>query len=340
MKNNQSCFLDQLHSYITQYLPITVGASANTIKSYKYTFILLFRFMESRKLSADKISFSDLNFTLLTDFLSWLEEDRKCSRSTRNQRLAALLSFSKYAQNRNFEAASVFRREILKIPIKKAPKKHRPSFTMEEVSLMFSLPDLNQHFGFRDQVLLCTLYASGARAQEICDLKVRSIINSEIGTSLIITGKGDKTRRIRISDKCADLLKEFIKRRKIVDKPESHIFSSLTHEKMTISCVEEIVKKYVRIGKEKRPDLFLEEGYTAHSWRHTIAVHMIEAGLSIVVIKNFLGHSSIVTTQIYAELSQASVDKKLKEWNEKWFSPDVKPRIDKEQIALLDFLKP
>ena len=218
-------------------------------------------------------------------------------------------------------------REILKIPMKKAPKKHRPSFSMEEVSLMFSLPDLKQHFGFRDQVLLCTLYASGTRAQEICDLKVRSLDNSEIGTSLIITGKGEKTRRIRISDKCATLLKEFIKRRKIADKPDAHIFSSLIHEKMTISCVEEIVKKYVRLGKEKRPDLFLEEGYTAHSWRHTIAVHMIEAGLSIVVIKNFLGHSSIVTTQIYAELTQASVDKKIKEWNEKWFSPDVKQKV-------------
>ena len=117
-------------------------------------------------------------------------------------------------------------REILKIPMKKAPKKHRPSFSMEEVSLMFSLPDLKQHFGFRDQVLLCTLYASGTRAQEICDLKVRSLDNSEIGTSLIITGKGEKTRRIRISDKCATLLKEFIKRRKIADKPDAHIFSS------------------------------------------------------------------------------------------------------------------
>lgn len=340
MKNNQSCFLDQLNSYITQYLPVTVGASDNTIKSYKYTFILLFRFLESKNLSADKVNFSDLNFSLLTDFLSWLEQERKCSRSTRNQRLAALLSFSKYAQNRTFEAASIFRREILKIPMKKAPKKHRPSFSMEEVSLMFSLPDLKQHFGFRDQVLLCTLYASGARAQEICDLKVRSLVNSEIGTSLIITGKGEKTRRIRISDKCATLLKEFIKRRKIADKPDAHIFSSLIHEKMTISCVEEIVKKYVRLGKEKRPDLFLEEGYTAHSWRHTIAVHMIEAGLSIVVIKNFLGHSSIVTTQIYAELTQASVDKKIKEWNEKWFSPDVKAESNNEQKLLLDFLTP
>ena len=79
---------------------------------------------------------------------------------------------------------------------------------------------------------------------------------------------------------------------------------------------------------------------TAHSWRHTIAVHMIEAGLSIVVIKNFLGHSSIVTTQIYAELTQASVDKKIKEWNEKWFSPDVKTESKNEQKLLLDFLTP
>ena len=205
---------------------------------------------------------------------------------------------------------------------------------------MFNLPNLNQHFGFRDQVILCTLYASGARAQELCDLKIKNISETEIGTTLTITGKGEKTRRIRISNRCSLLLKEFIKRRGIKNNPEAHIFSSLTHEKMTISCVEEIVKKYVRLGKQKHPNLFMEDDYSAHSWRHSVAVHMIEADISIVVIKNFLGHVSISSTQIYAELSQASIDKKLKEWNEKWFSPDVKQgKKENDSDQLLAFLK-
>lgn len=340
MKNSQSTFLNLLNSYFIQYLPISFGASPNTIKSYKYTFILLFRFFEEKGKSPDKIGFKDLSMNTILDFLSWLEISRNCSRSTRNQRLAALLSFSKYAQNRNFEAASMFRSEILKIPVKKSVKSHKAYFSIEEVGILLNLPDLRQHFGFRDQVILCVLYASGARAQELCDLKVKNVISSKEKTVLVITGKGEKTRRILIPDTCSKLLLEFIKRRKIENKPEAHIFSSLTHEHMTISCVNEIVKKYVKLGKEKFPSLFMENGYSPHSWRHSVAVHMIEAGISLVVIKNFLGHSSITTTQIYAELSQASVDKKIKEWNEKWFSPTVrKNKKENPKTDLLDFLK-
>ena len=122
MKNNQSRFLELLNSFITEYLPFSYGASPNTVKSYKYTFILLFRFFETSGITPDKIEFSFLTMKSISDFLSWLETERKCSRSTRNQRHSKLLSFSKYAQNRNFEVASMFRSEILKIPMKKPHK--------------------------------------------------------------------------------------------------------------------------------------------------------------------------------------------------------------------------
>ena len=104
-----------------------------------------------------------------------------------------------------------------------------------------------------------------------------------------------------------------------MSQPSRHVFSSQTHEQMTVSCIEGIFKKYVSKAKELNPGLFTAGSYPPHSMRHTTASHLLEAGVDIVTIKNILGHASLQTTQIYAEMSQETVDKKLKEWNEKWF---------------------
>lgn len=94
---------------------------------------------------------------------------------------------------------------------------------------------------------------------------------------------------------------------------ESHAFSSQINEHMTIFCVEEIVKKYVRLAKMENPSLFREKKCSPHSFRHSIAVHMLEAWIPLPVIKNFLGHSSIEVTMIYATVSDELKNKYLKE---------------------------
>lgn len=92
---------------------------------------------------------------------------------------------------------------------------------------------------------------------------------------------------------------------------------------MSISCIEGIFNKYVCIAKNENPMFFKEASYPPHpSIRHSTASHMLEAGVPFIVIKNFLGHESLQSTQIYAELSQNTVDKHLKEWNEKRFYHD------------------
>ena len=321
--NEPSKFLELLDGYITNYMPCSVGASHHTVTSYKYAFRLLIEFMYSKKgISADKITFEQLNYNNLIEFLDWIEKGRGCSVSTKNQRLSAIISFSEYAQNRNFDAASIFRSSVVKIPMKKAQRKLRAVFSAQEVSILLRLPDDNKEISLRDKVLLSLLYASGARAQEICDLTIGNIQFNPKGATLNIKGKGGKSRRIGIPDTCARMLQKYLIHRKIELKPGSHIFSSQTHEQMTVSCVEGIFKKYVRLAKEENPLLFQESSYPPHSMRHSTASHMLEAGVPLVVIKNFLGHVSLQSTQIYAELSQNTIDKHLKEWNEKWFPHD------------------
>ena len=119
--------------------------------------------------------------------------------------------------------------------------------------------------------------------------------------------------------------------------PGRDVFSSQTHEKMTVSCVEGIYKKYVTLAKKIHPDKFLKDSYPPHSMRHSTACHLLEAGVDIVTIKNILGHASVQTTQIYAEMSQDSVDRKLREWNETWFGDNVEVKSVKKDIP--EFLK-
>mgnify|MGYP002234132716 CR=1 FL=1 len=100
---------------------------------------------------------------------------------------------------------------------------------------------------------------------------------------------------------------------------------------MTISCIEEIYKKYVAIARAENPGMFLEKRYTPHTMRHTTATHMLEAGIPMMAIKNFLGHSSISTTERYAELSQGTVNRHIRDWNEKWFSQQKESSVKTEK---------
>lgn len=319
MRRKKDYFLDILEYYFNTYLPVAKGLSKKTIESYKATFRLLFEFLFTvRGISSDKVSFEFLNSQVIIEFLDWLETERGCSISTRNQRLSALAAFSIYAQNRDFGAASAFRNSILKVPRKKTARKGRSSFTRDEIKILFDLPNSHSEIGLRDKTLLCFMYASGMRAQEVCDLTVGDIQFYPDRSGINVHGKGQKVRRIGIPVNASEMLKKYIQRRGISDNYDRHVFSSQTHEKMTVSCIEEIYAKYVTMAKADNPGMF-RDNYTPHSMRHTTATHMLEAGVPLIVVKNFLGHVSLQTTQIYTEVTQDTMDRQLKAWNDKWF---------------------
>ena len=129
MRKKNSNFILVLEDYFTTYLPYSRGLSANTINSYKQCFLLLFMFMREKKSKEpDEVTFADLGYETLQEFLRWLETERNCTAATRNQRLSAISSFSEYAQNRDFDAASLFRTAVNKVPSKKINKEIQGSF--------------------------------------------------------------------------------------------------------------------------------------------------------------------------------------------------------------------
>lgn len=342
MKKKSHGLLQVLAEYFETYLPTSRGVSPNTIKSYQYAFRLLFEFMQDEMgIQPDKVTFDNFAGGSVLRYLSWLEKNRGCSAKTRNQRLAAIVSFAKYAAKKSFIQSLPFVSEVADIPKKKAPKdEDLRYFTKEEISILLNMPDSTQDCGRRDAVLMSTLYSSGARAQEICDLTVNDISFGKT-TTIRLVGKGQKARMIVIPEKSSDLLKGYLKSRNLdvdnINLRLRHVFSSQTHEKMTISCVEAIVKKYVDHAKEKHPTLFKRHSYSPHSFRHSIAVHMLESGESLAVIRAFLGHASISSTMVYASVTPELANRYLRERSE---GIDIPETVDanEERFSELPFL--
>ncbi len=156
--------------------------------------------------------------------------------------------------------------------------------------ILLSLPDERYETGLRDKVLLSFMYATGARAQEICGFTVADLHINGKNASVTLLGKGSKSRQVGVSLALAETVQKYIRHRHIERYPGRHVFSSQTHELMTVSCVEGIYKKYVTIAKKKHLNLFLQESYPPHSMRHSTACHLLEAGVDIVTIRNILGH--------------------------------------------------
>lgn len=320
-------FLSLLEKFFTDYLPKLMNASPNTIVSYKCAFRLLFQYMNQEAgTPAGRITFEMLNFDLLSKFLDWLATERNNSRITIKQRIGALSSFADYAQSRNLEAGYVFQnslRKISKKSFRRVKSKQRCAFTRQELEIFFSLPDTADPIGWRDFVLLVVMYASGARAQEICDLTVKDIsYDKNKNAVLTLIGKGMKARRVKLTSDASGVLSKYINYRKIGSLPDRHVFSSQRNEQISVSCIEEIFAKYEKMAKSAHPDKFCSGRYTPHVMRHTTATHLIEAGVPLVVVKNILGHVSIQTTQIYVEITQQTIDQSIKQWNEKWFPND------------------
>jgi site-specific recombinase XerD len=318
MKKKPNQLIPILDEFFTDYLPNVKGLSENSINAYQYAFQLLFRYLdEVKEFTTDKVTFEILSGNTIPDFLLYLEQERGCSVKTRNLRRAAILSFAKFAAKRTLPAALPFYSEMLELPKKREPRefgvKH---FTKEEIAILLKLPGSAKIVEQRDVTLLSLLYATGARAQELCDITLGDITLGS-PTKVKLTGKGNKTRVVTIPDACTTILKAYL-RSKGFDlednsKRHRHLFSSQTHEHMSIACVEEVVKKYVTEAKKQNPTLFKEDRYSPHSFRHSIAIHMLESGDSLLAIKAFLGHTSVATTAVYAQVTPELASKYLDE---------------------------
>jgi integrase/recombinase XerD len=168
-------FSKYISSFLSNYLTNERGVSNNTIKSYSYSFILFVNFMdEVKKININRLSLKDITKEVVVEFLDWIQSNRKCSDSTRNQRLAAISSFIRYVEYMNPSHLYNYH-QILSIPAKKSERKLISYLTIDGVKHLLQQPNVAKGKGLRDLALLSLMYESAARVQEISDLTPSSL---------------------------------------------------------------------------------------------------------------------------------------------------------------------
>lgn len=311
-------FTKALTSYFSTYLPETCGVSPNTCNSYRDAFKLLLLYFQGEKgVPANSIELRMLNRNLASDFLDWLEVQRKVSVTTRNQRLAAMKAFAHYVQYRNPEYL-----ENCTDIIAMRPKKHEkpviPFLTEEELKALLTQPDPSTRHGLRDLTLLSLLYDSGARVQEITDLKLKDIrlTNPAMAT---LTGKGRKARQVPLMKETCKLLDAYIRNFNLNSEPlTSPLFFNQKGQALSRYGITYILKKYVsqaELDSDTRK-------ISPHVLRHTKAMHLLRAGVNMIYIRDFLGHVDISTTEVYARID-AEMKRKVFEEKVPNFTPNT-----------------
>lgn len=292
-------FAKSLSYYLGIYLPGQRNLSTNTIKSYRDTFkLFLIYCQESCHRPVDRLCLKDIDKSLVVEYLDWLEQKRKNSISTRNQRLACIHGFYRYMHIEDPTGLLQYQ-QILSIPSKKAPATTVSHLTPEALTLILAQPDPSTSSGRRDLTLLSVLYDTGARVQELVDLKVRDV-RFDPPAIITLTGKGRKQRQVPLMLNTESLLKQYLgesftELAGISDQP---LFSNRMRTKMTRAGIAYIVNKYAT--QARSISTIIPEKVTPHLFRHTKAMLLLQSGVNIIYIRDLLGHVDIATTEVYA----------------------------------------
>jgi len=288
-----------LQAFFTEYLPMQRNVSPHTIRSYRDVMTLLLRFCRDRKgLTIERLRIEELSAELVIEFLDSLETDRGCSIRTRNQRLAALHAFVRYLQVEAPEHMLHCQR-LLAIPFKRYDRPALHYLSADQMRAILSRPDLGTPIGRRDLVLLSVLYDTGARVQEVIDLTRRDV-RLDAPAQLRLTGKGGKTRIVPLMPNTVALLSDHVREYGLdqPDRLDSPVFVNRSQQRLTRSGIWRLMQKYAARTRLICPHL--PKQISPHIFRHSKAMHLLQAGVPLVIIRDFLGHADITTSEIYA----------------------------------------
>ncbi len=330
-------FSKYISDFISRYLPNEKGASANTITAYRDTFVLLLSFTQNKKhVKIEKLTLEKITKETITEFLDWIQMERKCSNSTRNSRLAAIHSFYRYLQHESLDYLHECQK-ILSIKFKKTKTESINYLSIEGIKLLLQQPDTTTSKGRRDLTLLSLMYDTGSRVQEVIDF-TPSMLRLNKPATIKIIGKGNKARLVPMLDAQTEHLKNYLMENRL-DEPFANmypLFFNSRKEKLTRAGINFIVQKYTKMAR-KENRMIIPEKISCHTLRHSKAMHLLQAGVNLVYIRDILGHVSIQTTEIYARADS----KQKRDALEKAYvnvNPDEEPMWTKDE-NLITWLK-
>jgi site-specific recombinase XerD len=329
-------FARHLTDFLTHHLAAQRNLSPHTIKAYRDVFTLLLRFCrDERGLAAEKLCLKHIDVPLVEAFLDYLGTHRGSSPRTRNHRLAGLHAFFRYVQTE--DPAHLHQcQKILAIPQQRHARPTVTYLSREELAELLAQPDLRTPAGRRDAVLLSVLYDTGARVQELIDLSVGNV-RLDSPAQLRLTGKGRKTRAVPLMPSTVQLLRDHIRENRLggPERFDAPLFQNARHQRLTRSGVRYLLHKYLARARAKCPSL--NRAVSPHTLRHTKGMHLLQSGISLDMIRDFLGHVDVKTTQIYARANLEMKRKALEAIAEPSPVPSL-PSWQRDQ-TLLDWLR-
>lgn len=287
--------------FFQNYLPTLRGMSPHTIRSYRDAMVLFLNFCaEDRRRRVERLELADVTAERVVRFLAHLETRRKNSVTTRNARLAALHTFARFLVAEQPEQMVVLQ-QILGIPFKRGERATPIEYLEKtEIEALLSGIDRTAPGGRRDYAMFALMFNTGARVQEIVDLRVRDVRLEPPGQVRFV-GKGNKVRTCPIWARTALLLKDLINKRHSGSQAlvDQHIFVNARGSPITRFGVRYLLQKHVAAAAIGAPSLAAKRIHP-HSLRHTTAVHLLKAGVDFATISQWLGHASLNTTMRYA----------------------------------------
>lgn len=294
--NNRNLLGTWIRRFLLEYMVTERNLSHNTQVSYRDTLVQLLPFAsELVRQPIDKMKVDDLSPSVIKLFLLNIEDNRNCSIATRNLRLSAIHSLARFIGRYSPEHIE-WCSNVRSIPIKKKVISQVGYLEKPEMDALLVAPDRKTTLGERDYILLLFLYNSGARADEVARLTV-DCLNLNEPAYVRVYGKGNKIRLCPLWKQTALLLRSLISGSGVTD----HVFRSRINKPMTRFGIHRIVTQYARIASESISTI-KDKRVSPHLIRHTTAVHLLRAGVDINTIRAWLGHVSLDTTNIYAEV--------------------------------------
>jgi site-specific recombinase XerD len=289
-----------VRDYFIDHLPRLRGASPHTIHSYRDSLVLLLRFVAARReRSVAELDLTDLTPPEILAFLSHLEGDRGNGVATRNVRLSAIHALFRFVASRNPEHLDVAQ-QVLGIPFKRAPQRVIDYLEHEEIDAILKAIDYGTRQGIRDYALLATMFNTGARVQEIADLRVSDLQLTK-PFQVRLFGKGKKERYCPLWPQTAAVLRTFSKEQNLDLRSEARVFLNHRGEPLTRFGIRYILARCLNRACEGIPNL-RKKRLHPHSMRHSTAVALLKSGADLSTISHYLGHASLTTTNRYAKV--------------------------------------
>lgn len=326
---NRNLVATWVRRFLLEHVVADLNLSRNTQASYRDALALLLPFAAKHDgKPVDQLEIEGLSPQLVRLFLAHLENERHCSGSTRNQRLAAIHAFARFVGTRSPEHLA-WCADLTAIPFKKTAKGTLPYLEKAEMDAMLAAPDRRVRQGARDYALLLFLYNAGARADEAARLTVADL---DLGPSpaVRILGKGSKVRLCPLWPSTVSVLRAIVVER----DSQAPVFLNRRHEGMTRFGIYALVRRCAAQAARRVPSIGAKR-VSPHVIRHTTAVHLLRAGVDINTIRAWLGHVSLDTTNVYAEVDLEMKAKALSECT----IPETPRRSWHRQPGLMAFLK-